>query len=399
MSHGVGQLQRGPLRPAGRHLASRASCRRPPCSTARRCADGRANLPCRVGAGTLRRGPALRQRHGERTRLGAVQAAGAATEPPPPGASVFDYDRGRALDVRELGISRRDGVAIHDVTFASLSGGRTAAYLVAPDGAGGRGRRVLFVHWYAPREKDSNRTQFLEQASELARRGVVSLLVETMWSDPAWFRARDYARDYDHSVDQVRALRRALDVLLARPDVDPTRVAYVGHDFGAMYGAVLAGVDARVNAGLALQAGTTSFADWFLLSANLQARREAAVHRAAAVRSTRFTTSARPGRRSSSSSRTKTSTCRRPMRRRSSRRRRSRRRSAGTTPGTASPSRPFAIGRTGWPSGWAWHDRRRADEPSSRATAFCVDGKGPTPARRDSGAGRDRRGGAPDRSP
>ena len=36
-----------------------------------------------------------------------------------------------------------------------------------------------------------------------------------------------------------------------------------------MYGAVLAGVDPRVNAGLALQAGTTSFADWFLLSAKL----------------------------------------------------------------------------------------------------------------------------------
>jgi pimeloyl-ACP methyl ester carboxylesterase len=91
-----------------------------------------------------------------------------------------------------------------------------------------------------------------------------------MWSDPAWFRSRDFARDYDHSVEQVRALRRALDVLLARPDVDPRRVACVGHDFGAMYGAVLAGVDARVNAGLALQAGTTSFADWFLISAQLE---------------------------------------------------------------------------------------------------------------------------------
>ena len=90
-----------------------------------------------------------------------------------------------------------------------------------------------------------------------------------MWSDPAWFRSRDSAQDYDHSVEQVRALRRALDVLLARPDVDKTRVAYVGHDFGAMYGAVLAGVDPRVNAALALQAGTTSFADWFLLSAKL----------------------------------------------------------------------------------------------------------------------------------
>ena len=45
----------------------------------------------------------------------------------------------------------------------------------------------------------------------------------------------------------MKDLRRALDVLLAQPGVDPKRIAYVGHDFGAMYGAVLAGVDRRVS--------------------------------------------------------------------------------------------------------------------------------------------------------
>ena len=194
----------------------------------------------------------------------------AAPKPASATAALFEYDAGRAVEVKEVGVSSRAGVEVRDITYASLTGGRTAAYLVAPEAAGQSRPAVLFVHWYAPEEKDSNRTQFLEQAAALARRGVVSLLIETMWSDPAWFRSRNYAEDYDHSVEQVRGLRRALDVLLARPDVDPKRVAYVGHDFGAMYGAVLAGVDARVNAGLALQAGTTSFADWFLLSAKLQ---------------------------------------------------------------------------------------------------------------------------------
>ena len=203
-----------------------------------------------------------------------VTANGATPSAPAPkpasgAAALFEYDRGLALDVQEAGVSARDGVEVRDITYANLTGGRTAAYVVAPGGKGQSRPAVLFVHWFAPQEKDSNRTQFLRQASELAGRGVVSLLVDTMWSDPAWFRARDSAEDYRHSVEQVQALRRALDVLLARPDVDPTRVAYVGHDFGAMYGAVLAGVDARVNAGLALQAGTTSFADWFLLSAKL----------------------------------------------------------------------------------------------------------------------------------
>ena len=55
-------------------------------------------------------------------------------------------------------------------------------YLVRP--AGPVKAAVLFVHWYEPGSADSNRTQFLSQALELAREGVVSLLPETMWSEP-----------------------------------------------------------------------------------------------------------------------------------------------------------------------------------------------------------------------
>jgi fermentation-respiration switch protein FrsA (DUF1100 family) len=42
-------------------------------------------------------------------------------------------------------------------------------------------------------------------------------------------------------------------------------VFYVGHDFGAMYGALVAGVDASRLKGLVFMAGTRSFSDWFLL--------------------------------------------------------------------------------------------------------------------------------------
>jgi len=42
--------------------------------------------------------------------------------------------------------------------------------------------------------------------------------------------------------------RRGLDLLLSRPDVDPKRVAYVGHSLGATWGGALAGVEKRVRA-------------------------------------------------------------------------------------------------------------------------------------------------------
>ena len=201
-------------------------------------------------------------------------------------APLFDYDRSRPLDVRQ-------DIQVRDISFANLSGGRTQAYVVRP-AKKGRYAGVLFVHWYEPESADSNRTQFLQQATELARHGTVSLLVETMWSDPKWFLARDPSADYANSVKQVKELRRALDVLLADPEVDPNRVAYVGHDFGAMYGAVLSGVDRRPKA-WALQAGTTSFSDWYLLARKLdQAGRKQVVDELAPLNPVKFIASAAP---------------------------------------------------------------------------------------------------------
>jgi dienelactone hydrolase len=77
-------------------------------------------------------------------------------------------------------------------------------------------------------------------------------------------------------VAQVENLRRALDVLASFDDVDASRIALVGHDFGAMYGSLVAGVDRRVKA-LVFIAGTRSFADWFLLGRKLDPAAERAV--------------------------------------------------------------------------------------------------------------------------
>jgi dienelactone hydrolase len=181
---------------------------------------------------------------------------------------MFEYNRQLPLDRKETGMQERSGVKVYDFSFVNLHGGRTAAYLV-PSIKGRRSAAVLFVHWYEPKSHDSNRTQYFEQAIELAKLGTTSLLIETMWSDPLWFEKRHQTDDYYTSIGQVKELRRALDVLLAEPGIDKNRVAYVGHDFGMMYGAVLAGVDDRPKV-WALQAGTTSFSDWFLLGSKLQ---------------------------------------------------------------------------------------------------------------------------------
>jgi len=199
--------------------------------------------------------------------LAAVAAAprpGSGALPP----SAFDYDSSRPLDVQVKATERRDGVEVRDITYASAAGRRTAAYLVVAPGAKPVAG-ILFAHWYEPTSGDSNRTQFLSQAVELAKAGATSLLIETLWSDPGWFPNRNPAEDYSSTVAQVKEFRRALDVLLAQPRVDRQRIAFVGHDMGMMCGAVLAGVDRRVHA-WALLAGTTSFSQWYLYRPQLE---------------------------------------------------------------------------------------------------------------------------------
>jgi dienelactone hydrolase len=179
-------------------------------------------------------------------------------------AQQFAYEQDASLDIEEVSTEMRGDVTIRDLTFRSpASYGPLSAYLVLPPGEGPF-PAVLYVHWYEPEAPDSNRTEFLEEAVAFAEEGVVSLLVETMWSEPTWYRqGRTLNTDYGDAIDQVMELRRALDVLVAQPQVDADRIAYVGHDFGAMYGSVMGAVDHRPVA-YVLIAGASNFNHWML---------------------------------------------------------------------------------------------------------------------------------------
>jgi cephalosporin-C deacetylase-like acetyl esterase len=155
-------------------------------------------------------------------------------------------------------------VTVQQLTYAQLDGTRNAATLVTPAAAAGAPRpAILFLHWYGPPNPTSNRTQYLPEAIDLAGSGVVSLLVDTPWTQERWFPTRDSAKDYEFTVQMEKNVRRALDVLLAQPGLDPRRIAVVGHDFGAMWGALAVANDPRVTH-FVYSAGTRSFTDWYL---------------------------------------------------------------------------------------------------------------------------------------
>jgi len=162
-------------------------------------------------------------------------------------AKRFDYGPNvAALAIKEESVQDRGGVKIHDISYASAVSGRVPAYLVVP-AAKGRYAAILWGHWMMPGSPAANRSEFLEEAVVLAQAGVVSVMIDTPMVRPGFKPDNDpLSAQYSETVVQeVMDLRRGLDLLLARPDVDPKRVAFVGHSFNASCGAILDAVDKR----------------------------------------------------------------------------------------------------------------------------------------------------------
>jgi dienelactone hydrolase len=152
-----------------------------------------------------------------------------------------------------------DGVTVVDLSFGA-EGDETDAYLVKP-AAGDPGPGIVFFHWVEYGSPTSNRTEFLDEARDLARRGAVSLLVDGRFP---W---KGTPTSIEHDVPAVEAdalmLRHAVDLLAAQPEVDAERMALVGHDFGAMYSSIVFGADPSLD-GMVMMAPTGRWSDWFL---------------------------------------------------------------------------------------------------------------------------------------
>jgi dienelactone hydrolase len=132
------------------------------------------------------------------------------------------------------------------------------AYLVVPKGKGPFAA-VIWGHWYWDNSPVRNRKEFLDEAVALAPAGVFSLLTDGPVARPGHLKSEDplderIATDF---LQQVIDMRRGVDLLLARKDVDQKRIAFVGHSYNANVGALLSGVDRRFKA-FVLMAGSMS---------------------------------------------------------------------------------------------------------------------------------------------
>jgi dienelactone hydrolase len=169
--------------------------------------------------------------------LAAVGCGGSGTP------STFAYDRSSSFRFADAGVVNHGyPIKIHDVSFASARSGRVHAYLVVPPGKGPF-PAVIWAHG-----SGGTRQDLILPATWLAARGAVSLVVDDPFErDPQLDLASD-ARQRAAIVQQVIDLRRSVDLLQSRKDVDPKLIGFMGLSFGAMQGALLAGTEPRIEA-------------------------------------------------------------------------------------------------------------------------------------------------------
>ena len=176
--------------------------------------------------------------------------------------ALFDYDPKQPLDLQDKVIEEFDDATLHDVTYNSPKGGPVSAYLVVPKGKGPFAA-ILFGHW-----GNGTRAEFIPEAKIYAKAGTVSLIPDYPWDRAQpWHKSLSLGekadQDRDVEIQAVIDLRRGIDLLLQRPDVDPKRLAYVGHSYGAQWGSILSAVDKRMKTSV-LMAGVAQAADIWL---------------------------------------------------------------------------------------------------------------------------------------
>lgn len=157
---------------------------------------------------------------------------------------MFDPQRDVPIDLQIHGTWPSRSAMVHDVSFASTITGRASAYLVAPRMVGPYAGAIL------QHGMPGSREHLLEYAVDLAPTGLVSLLIDAPFArriraNPGSMPITFTDQDYDEQAQTVVDMRRGVDLLVAHPQVDPHRLAYIGRSYGAMLGGIVAGVERR----------------------------------------------------------------------------------------------------------------------------------------------------------
>ena len=163
---------------------------------------------------------------------------------------LFDYDQSAPLEIEAKPIVelKGRGYTYQDLTYASPKGGRVPATLLVPTESAGPFAGIILMHGLP-----GDRTNNASFGRGLALTGAVVLMIDAPFARPENRDRDSWPLTFDEvdRLEQIQLmvdLRRGVDLLIARDDVDPERIAYIGYSYGAAMGGLLAGIEPRIKA-------------------------------------------------------------------------------------------------------------------------------------------------------
>jgi dienelactone hydrolase len=162
--------------------------------------------------------------------------------------SQFTYDDSKPLDaqIKPTSFSTNE-VRVDDVSFTGPGDNFLNAYLLTPSGSEGRHPAVIYAHGAG-----GDRQELLGEALQMAGKGTVTLALDMIYSSE---RAKQLPEGMEGAranskleAEAVKEVRRAVDFLQSRDDVDGDEIGYVGWSQGARMGALTSGVEHRIKA-------------------------------------------------------------------------------------------------------------------------------------------------------
>jgi len=168
-----------------------------------------------------------------------AEAAPAATAAPPPDYGAPD---GAPYEAEEVTVRTPAGhTLVGTLTRPRTSSRAPAVVTISGSGPQDRDSAIPILPGYRP---------FRDIADTLSRRGIAVLRLDDRGTGAS---TGEFAAGT--SADFADDARAAIEYLRARPDIDPDRIALVGHSEGGMIAPMVAATDARL-AAMALVAGT-----------------------------------------------------------------------------------------------------------------------------------------------
>ena len=170
------------------------------------------------------------------------------------GRRLFDYDDSAPLDIIiEETNPFTDFTAIH-LHYQSSKGGVVPGSLLIPNGTGPF-PAIILMH-----PTPGGREGILGLAEAYVLAGNIALVIDAPYARPEnadrSFPFTYTRTDYEEQIQLMVDLRRGIDLLEQRTDVDPDKMVYIGASYGGGMGGLLAGIESRLKAYVLMVGGS-----------------------------------------------------------------------------------------------------------------------------------------------